>query len=87
MNLVSLNNREGTVTLLGNTAVLPVCEFQKTDRLLYVKPIIGSANKTKAISDYELLDCSFDDHHHHEDGQIASCRFKLDMFISVPLKW
>jgi len=32
MNLVSLNDREGTVTLLGNTAALPVCEFQKTDR-------------------------------------------------------
>jgi len=36
--------------------------------------------------DYELLDCSFNDHH-HEDGQIASWCFKLDMFISVPLKW
>jgi len=86
MNLVSFNDREGTVTLLGNTATLPVCEAQKTDRLLCVKPVIGSTNRTKAMLDYELLECSFDDQH-HEDGQIASWCFKLDMFISVPLKW
>ena len=79
-NLVSLNDREGTVTLLRNTAALRVCE------VLSMKPVIGSTNRTKAMLDYELLDCSFNDHH-HEDGQIASWCFKLDMFISVPLKW
>jgi len=86
MNLVSFNDREGTVTLLGNTTALPVCEVQKADRLLYVKPVIGNANRTKAMFDYELLECGFDNDR-HEDGQIASWYFKLDMFISVPLKW
>ena len=85
MNLISFNDRECTVILLGNTAALPVCEVQKTDWLIYVKPVIGSANTTKAMLDYELLECSFDDY--QEDGQIASCCFKLDMFISIPLKW